>query len=147
VQAHAWYQFLDSAVMPKEPASSTAIVSKMVLDQAIWAPLNTALFYAYVAAVDGTLASLPAVLAVKLVPTVLAGYALWPMAHLINFKFIPSNQRLLYINIVNLFWTVYLSRMANSSSVIDLDASEQVRFGLAIPVTNSAPAQPKVFHV
>ena len=30
--------------------------------------------------------------------TVLAGYLLWPLAHIINFKFIPADLRILYVN-------------------------------------------------
>lgn len=30
----------------------------------------------------------------------LANYAIWPLAHLINFRFVPSQQRILYINAV-----------------------------------------------
>ena len=36
----------------------------------------------------------------KLIKTLLANYAIWPLAHIINFKFIPSSQRILYINCV-----------------------------------------------
>ena len=34
----------------------------------------------------------------KLVPMMIANYAVWPVAHLINFKFVPAQQRILYIN-------------------------------------------------
>ena len=34
----------------------------------------------------------------KLVPMMIANYAVWPIAHIINFKFVPSQQRILYIN-------------------------------------------------
>lgn len=34
----------------------------------------------------------------KLVPMMIANYAVWPVAHLINFKFVPPQQRILYIN-------------------------------------------------
>ena len=37
----------------------------------------------------------------KFVPTILAGYTVWPLAHLINFRFISGQQRILYINVVN----------------------------------------------
>ena len=37
----------------------------------------------------------------KFWPTLLAGYAVWPLAHVINFRFIPNSQRVLYINAVN----------------------------------------------
>lgn len=36
----------------------------------------------------------------KLLPMLLANYAIWPLAHLINFRFVPSQQRILYINAV-----------------------------------------------
>jgi protein Mpv17 len=144
VQAHVWYQFLDKHVMSDKASSSKAIVTKMVLDQAIWAPVNTALFYAYLAFADGRLGSLPDTLQAKLLPTILAGYALWPAAHLINFKYIPSSQRLLYINVINLFWTVYLSGMANSTPTIDPVHSQVQRFGLAIPVSHHPSVSPPV---
>ncbi len=32
------------------------------------------------------------------VKTVLVGYLLWPLAHIINFKFIPTDLRILYVN-------------------------------------------------
>ena len=47
----------------------------------------------------------------KLIPMMLANYALWPVAHLINFKFIPSSQRILYINCVQV-WKLFPSSLA-----------------------------------
>ena len=41
----------------------------------------------------------------KLLPMLLANYALWPLAHIINFKFVPVQQRILYINAVQV-WTL-----------------------------------------
>ena len=29
-----------------------------------------------------------------------ANYKLWPLAHLVNFAFIPSSQRILYTNVI-----------------------------------------------
>ena len=40
---------------------------------------------------------LPAIQA-KLVPMMIANYAVWPIAHVINFKFVAPQQRILYIN-------------------------------------------------
>jgi protein Mpv17 len=37
----------------------------------------------------------------KLIPSLKANYLIWPAAHLINFAFIPSSQRILYINVIN----------------------------------------------
>ena len=38
------------------------------------------------------------VLREQYVKTVLAGYLLWPLAHTINFKFVPADLRILYVN-------------------------------------------------
>ena len=141
MQGHYWYVALDRMVFPKEPKASGTIVTKMLLDQLIWSPINTCIFFASLAAMEGNMASIPGILDEKLVPTVLAGYMLWPLAHLINFKFVPSRNRLLYINVVNLFWSIYLARSANASHIA---ASEPVRNlpYTAIPVSNSAPPPP-----
>lgn len=116
MQGHYWYQLLDRVVMPKQPQAASTIVSKMVLDQLLWAPLNTAIFFASLALMQGDPGSIAGTLDAKLLPTVLAGYMIWPLAHIVNFKFIPEKNRLLYINVVNLFWSIYLAHMANSAS-------------------------------
>lgn len=37
----------------------------------------------------------------KLLPTMRNSLKLWPLAHAVNFAFIPSQQRLLYINVIS----------------------------------------------
>lgn len=49
---------------------------------------------------QGTPALIIPTIKAKLIKTLLANYAMWPLAHIINFKFIPSSQRILYINCV-----------------------------------------------
>ncbi len=53
----------------------------------------------------------------KFWPTLLAGYAVWPLAHVINFRFIPNSQRVLYINAVNVSFLVYHTTMYNYTCV------------------------------
>lgn len=36
----------------------------------------------------------------KVVPTLLANYAVWPLAHALNFYYVPTEQRILYNNVV-----------------------------------------------
>lgn len=45
----------------------------------------------------------------KFWPTLLASYAVWPLAHLVNFRFVPNSQRVLYINAVNVRRRVMLA--------------------------------------
>ena len=37
-------------------------------------------------------------------PPQLANYVLWPLAHLVNFKYVPSDWRILFNNVVALGW-------------------------------------------
>jgi protein Mpv17 len=52
----------------------------------------------------------------KLKPTLLANYMVWPAAHLINFSLVPLDLRILYVNVIAIFWTVYLSSMASKNA-------------------------------
>lgn len=40
------------------------------------------------------------VLREKYLKTVLVGYILWPLAHIINFRYVPGNLKILYVNCV-----------------------------------------------
>lgn len=51
----------------------------------------------------------------KLGPALKANYLLWPAAHVVNFGFVPSEQRILYINCVAVVW--YDARGAPSLSL------------------------------
>ena len=139
MQGHFWYEMLDRAVMPDEPKATKTIVSKMLLDQLIWSPINTIIFYAALATMEGNGLAIPAILHDKLVSTVVAGYMLWPLAHLINFKFVRPQDRLLYINVVNLFWSIYLVRAANAPIPRPADYTAPMT---PIPVSNGAPPPP-----
>lgn len=44
------------------------------------------------------------------VPAALAAnYAVWPVAHTINFSMVPPEGRVAYVNAVGVLWTAYLS--------------------------------------
>jgi len=48
----------------------------------------------------------------KYVPTLQAGWKLWPAAHVINFAFVPTQHRILYTNVISVAGTYILSRAA-----------------------------------
>jgi protein Mpv17 len=43
-----------------------------------------------------------------------ASWKVWPVAHAINFRFIPTEQRLLYINSIQICYNVFLSVLGSS---------------------------------
>lgn len=91
MQSHYWYSLLDRMVMPSCSTGAVSVVTKMLADQLLWAPANTVAFYAFLAVAEGHLGDLGFILQAKLLPTVLAGYALWPLAHVINFRYAPPS--------------------------------------------------------
>jgi len=111
---HLWYNTLDQYVLPKKAKSTPVVLLKMALDQLLWSPLFTVVFFSWLGLWQGQgLVDITATVQAKLLPTMLANWTLWPLAHLVNFKYVPSRQRILYVNVVNVLWNVYLSGMAN----------------------------------
>jgi protein Mpv17 len=43
--------------------------------------------------------------------TILGSWMIWPLAHKINFTWIPTKMRLMYINLVQLIYNIFLSTM------------------------------------
>ncbi|KAG2491876.1 hypothetical protein HYH03_009828 [Edaphochlamys debaryana] len=101
-------------VYPHAPTSNAAVVTKLLLDQLVMSPAGTALFFFGFRLLEGaSAAEARASLAAKWGPTMAMNYVLWPAANIINFKFVPPEQRILYVNVVALFWSSVMSHMAN----------------------------------
>ncbi|GBG00263.1 40S ribosomal protein S17 [Raphidocelis subcapitata] len=111
--AHYWYLLLDAAVLPSAPTSPAAVALKVALDQGLQTPLGTALFFATLKALEGRPAeALPEVRA-KLLPCLVSNWAVWPVAQVVNFTVIPQDLRILYVNVLSIAWTAYVSNMAS----------------------------------
>lgn len=108
---HVWYNTLDKFVMPDNPKSNRAVVLKMLADQVIWAPFFSCVFFTFIYTLQFRPQAIIPAIQRKLLPMLLANYALWPLAHIINFKFVPVQQRILYINAVQVGWSAYLSNL------------------------------------
>ena len=108
---HYFYQFLDTKVYPNDPKCTQAVLAKTAIDQCIWAPVMTCVFLAFLTSLEGhpDIATITSVIQTKLVPIMLANFTVWPLAHLVNFRFVPPEQRILFNNIVAIAWTTYLS--------------------------------------
>lgn len=109
---HVWYTTLDRNVYPDDPKSNKAVITKTALDQLLWAPAFSCVFFFFIHALDGHPEAAVDAIRTKLGPMLLANYALWPAAHLVNFRFVPPAQRILYINAVQILWSAYLSHLA-----------------------------------
>jgi protein Mpv17 len=106
---HHWHAWLDNTLDARVPGPA-ATAAKVALDQLCFSPLATVAFLSYVAlAVQGGEAGLGPYLHANLVPTLAAGYAVWPMTNAVVFAWVPRDLRVLYLSVVGLFWGVFLS--------------------------------------
>lgn len=112
--AHYWFKFLDETIMPTNPTAPLAVLIKMGMDQLLSAPIVTSLFFMSIRTLEGHPEEAWSTVQQKIKPTMLANYMLWPLAHIINFAFVPSSQRILYINVVAVFWTAIMSNIVNA---------------------------------
>jgi len=109
--SHWFYGMLDGKI----PGTSAKVVfSKVFIDQVLWNPCFGIMFFSYVAllemkgfgyVVDKTRN--------ELLTQVTGSWKVWPIAHAINFRFIPSSQRVLYINTIQIGYNCFLSMISN----------------------------------
>jgi protein Mpv17 len=108
---HYFYGALDGA-MPGTGAVTVA--TKVAIDQIIWNPIFGSVFFTYIGLTEGkSLSEIKTKLDNDLMAAVKGSWTVWPIAHAINFRFIPSSQRLLYINSIQIGYNVFLSCIAN----------------------------------
>jgi len=55
-----------------------------------------------------SLSQVQAKIAKEFVPIMLTSYKVWPLAGLVNFALVPPPLRVLFGNIVAVFWLIYL---------------------------------------
>ncbi|KAI9848612.1 MAG: hypothetical protein M1838_000484 [Thelocarpon superellum] len=87
--------------------------TKLALDQALGASLNTLLFLAAMGAFRGGGASeITRLVQRDFWPVMISGLKLWPLVSLLLFTVVPFEQRMLVGGSVNFAWSIYLSSVA-----------------------------------
>lgn len=115
-----WYDWLEANVNPGRPTDTDTVLMKTALDQVVYASVGTVLFFTVITLLEGRPHAVAAVVQAKFWPTLIANYAIWPLAHLVNFRFVPAEYRILYNNVVAIGWLALLSAITHSkgSSII-----------------------------
>ena len=111
---HFYYLALDSQIPPTpEPFTPTNGI-KVFIDQGIQAPIFTVLIFVFLGLLEGkTTESIQSQLKNDYKETILANWKLWIPATVINIGFVPPLFRVLYLNCVFFFWSIYLSLVIN----------------------------------
>ena len=88
--------------------------TKVGIDQLLWNPIFGMVFFTYLGFADGHSPEQVKDKILADLPTAVSGsWAFWIPAHTINFRFIPPQQRILYINTLQIAYNVFLSFLGN----------------------------------
>jgi peroxisomal membrane protein 2 len=111
---HYYYQLLDNALPPTlDPFTPTTAI-KVVIDQFIQAPIFTILIFGFLGVLEGkTIDEIKKQLDDDYVDTMLANWKLWVPATAVNIAFCPPILRVLFLNVVFFFWSIFLSLKLN----------------------------------
>ncbi|GMI20487.1 hypothetical protein TrCOL_g7399 [Triparma columacea] len=104
---HYFYNWLDRKI---EGTGPKVVALKVLIDQTIWCPLFMTVFFTYLGLVNGDSCNvIKNKLQNDLLKACQGSWKVWPIVHAINFRFVPTKLRLFYINVVQIFFNVFLS--------------------------------------
>mmetsp|Transcript_57822 Transcript_57822/g.126525 ORF Transcript_57822/g.126525 Transcript_57822/m.126525 type:complete len:249 (-) Transcript_57822:96-842(-) len=112
--AHYWFNWLDRTIRPRKPTTPLTACIKVALDQALMSPVGLCVFFGTQRLLEGEPHLTVMDLESKLLPALIAGWSVWPLANLITFSVIPLQQRVLFVNIIAIGYTSYLSKIRAS---------------------------------
>ena len=108
---HYFYGFLDR-MMPG--TAMKTVFSKVGIDQIAWNPIFGIVFFTSLGLMEGKSTDEIQTKIKNDLPTAVTGsWAYWVPAHFVNFRFIPGEQRLLYINCMQIMYNIFLSFLGN----------------------------------
>ncbi|KAK4420677.1 hypothetical protein Salat_2018200 [Sesamum alatum] len=112
--SHYYYQFCE-ALFPFD--DWWVVPAKVAFDQTAWSAVWNSIYYTLlgVLRLESPL-SIFSELKATFWPMLTAGWKLWPFAHLITYGVIPVEQRLLWVDCVELIWVTILSTYSNEKS-------------------------------
>lgn len=126
---HFYYQILDSALPPTvDPFSATTGI-KVLIDQFVQAPIFTIIIFYFLGILEGkTMDMVYEQLKKDYGDTMQANWKLWVPATAVNIAFCPPVLRVLFLNCVFFFWSIFLSLKLNNS---DDDGDDALIEGVA----------------
>jgi peroxisomal membrane protein 2 len=111
---HFYYLLLDGALPPTPDPFTATTGIKVAIDQFIQAPIFTVLIFYFLGILEGkSTGDVKDQLDRDYKDTMLANWKLWVPATALNIAFCPPILRVLFLNCVFFFWSIYLSLKLN----------------------------------
>ncbi|TKY48839.1 Peroxisomal membrane protein 2 [Spatholobus suberectus] len=112
--SHYYYQICE-ALFPFQ--EWWVVPAKVAFDQTVWSAIWNSIYFVVLGLLRlESLSNIYGELKSTFWPLLTAGWKLWPFAHLITYGVIPVEQRLLWVDCVELIWVTILSTYSNEKS-------------------------------
>ncbi|KAH9744076.1 peroxisomal membrane 22 kDa (Mpv17/PMP22) family protein [Citrus sinensis] len=112
--SHYYYKFCE-ALFPFQ--DWWVVPAKVAFDQTVWAAVWNSIYFVVLGFLRfESAANIFSELKSTFWPMLTAGWKLWPFAHLVTYSVIPVEQRLLWVDCVELIWVTILSTYSNEKS-------------------------------
>lgn len=108
--AATWFKFLQRHVNLRSP--NATILARVAVDQGVFAPTFIGVFLGSMAVLEGT--SPAEKLERSYSSALTTNWMIWPFVQMINFKLVPLQHRLLFVNVISIGWNSYLSYLNSS---------------------------------
>ncbi|XP_048412223.1 peroxisomal membrane protein 2 isoform X1 [Stegostoma tigrinum] len=105
--SHYFYHYLDKLIPSNVPYSQ---IKRLLLDRLMFAPLFLALFFVVISLLEGrNLKSLKDKMKTGYWTALKMNWKVWTVFQFININYVPAQFRVLFANLVALFWYAYLA--------------------------------------
>ncbi|KAK3300189.1 uncharacterized protein B0H64DRAFT_380226 [Chaetomium fimeti] len=108
--AATWFKFLSARV--NMGSANTTMLARVAVDQGVFAPTFIGVFLSSMAVLEGT--SPAEKLQRSYSEALLTNWMIWPFVQMVNFKLVPLQHRLLFVNVISIGWNCYLSFLNSS---------------------------------
>ncbi|KAK3393656.1 hypothetical protein B0H63DRAFT_458739 [Podospora didyma] len=110
--AATWFQILSRKVAFK--SANTTMLARVACDQGLFAPAFIGVFLGSMAVLEGSSPSEK--LSRSYWEALSTNWMIWPFVQMVNFKLVPLQHRLLFVNIISIGWNCYLSYLNSDAS-------------------------------
>jgi len=112
--SHVWYSVSDNIfenVLHLQGWSGTII--KVVIDQSFWGPIWNNTYILLLGLMKfNKLEDIFSEMKRTTIPLIVSGLKLWPLAHLVTYGLIPLENRLLWVDMIEIIWVTILATAA-----------------------------------
>ncbi|CAH2071787.1 unnamed protein product [Thlaspi arvense] len=120
--SHYYYQFCE-ALFPFQ--EWWVVPAKVAFDQTVWSAIWNTIYFTVLGLLRfQSPGEVFGEIKTTFWPMITAGWKLWPLAHLVTYGVIPVDQRLLWVDCIELIWVTILSTYSNEKAEAQASSGE-----------------------